>query len=118
MLDHRVDAVHCIFLSEKGYPLVLLFQRALAVFHVTFSVAFKRRKNEKNLRGVSHIIQRIVYYPMDDLLSCLLEQSFVVPSLRVAERCALTIHGSYVTLTRDCTQIEFFKKDSIDHGSL
>jgi hypothetical protein len=55
-----------IFLSEKGYPVVLLFQRALPVFKATFFVALKRNQHEKNLNSVSHPIQRIVYYPQED----------------------------------------------------
>jgi len=46
-----------------------LFQRALSVFKTTFLVALKRNKNEKNRNSVSYTIQRIVYYPENDLLS-------------------------------------------------
>jgi hypothetical protein len=46
-----------------------LFQRALPVFKATFLVALKRNKNEKSRYGVSPTIQRIVYYPENDLLS-------------------------------------------------
>jgi tetratricopeptide (TPR) repeat protein/transposase-like protein/transcriptional regulator with XRE-family HTH domain len=40
----------------------------------SYSIAFKSSKHKKHLCSVSQIIQRIVYYPMDDLLSHPIEQ--------------------------------------------
>jgi hypothetical protein len=63
-----------IFISEKGYSPVPLFQRALSVFQVTFSSHSKEARTRNIFADVLHIIQRIVYHPMDDFLSHQIEQ--------------------------------------------
>ena len=64
-----------------------LFQRALSVFKATFFVDVQRNTSEKNRQNVSDTIQRIVYYPLTDLLSA--------PDLQEHQGSKLEIQKSY-----------------------